>query len=51
MPVSTLIVLAAVVAVFTMFACALAWTQLQMRHLAGTPASASVAIRPNRRPF
>jgi len=51
MPVSTLIVLAAVVAAFTIFACALAWAQMQTRHLAGTPASAGAAIRRKGRPF
>ena len=51
MPVSTLIVLAAVVAVFTMFACALAWAQLQTRHLTGTAAPAGATNRPKRRPF
>jgi hypothetical protein len=51
MPASTMIVLAAVVAMFTIFACALAWAQLQTRHFAGTPGSASVASRPKRRPF
>jgi hypothetical protein len=51
MPVSTMIVLAGVAAIFTIFACALAWAQLQTRHFAGTPASAGPAIRPKRRPF
>ena len=50
MPVSTMIVLTAVVAAFAIFACALAWAQLQTRHLTGTPASANVAIPPKRRP-
>jgi hypothetical protein len=51
MPVSTLIALAAVIATFAIFACALAWAQLQTRHLAGITASASVAVRPRRRAF
>jgi hypothetical protein len=51
MPVSTIIVLAAVVAMFTAFACALAWAQLQTRHLTGTPAPAGAADRPKKRPF
>jgi hypothetical protein len=50
MPVSTMIVLAGVVAMFTIFACALAWAQLQTRHLTGTPAPAEAANRPKRRP-
>jgi hypothetical protein len=51
MPISTVIVLAVVVAVFAIFACALAWAQLQTRHLAGTPASAGVVSRPKKRSF
>jgi hypothetical protein len=51
MPVSTMIVLAGVVAMFTIFACALAWAQLQTRHLTGTPAPAGAANRPKRRRF
>jgi hypothetical protein len=45
-----MIVLAGV-AMFTIFACALAWAQLQTRHLTGTPAPAGAANRPKRRPF
>ena len=44
MPVSTMIVLVGVV-------CALAWAQLQTRHLTGTSAPAGAANRPKRRPF
>lgn len=51
MPVSTMIVLAAVVAMFAVFAGALAWAQLQTRDLTGTPAPARAASRPKRRPF
>jgi hypothetical protein len=51
MPVSTLIVLAGIVAAFAIFACALAWVQLQTRHPTGIPVSASAAVRPRRRPF
>ena len=51
MPVSTMIALAGVVAMFTVFACALAWAQLQTRHLTGTPAPAGEANRPKQRPF
>jgi uncharacterized membrane protein len=51
MPVSTLIVLAAIVAVFTIFASALAWAQLQTRHLAGAAARAKAVNSPKRRPF
>lgn len=51
MPVSTTIVLAGVVAMFTIFACALAWVQLQTRHLTGTPAPAGATNRPKKRPF
>jgi hypothetical protein len=49
MPVSTMIVLAGVVAMFTVFACALAWAQLQTRHIIQT--RAEVASRPKKRPF
>jgi uncharacterized membrane protein len=51
MPVSTMIVLAGVVAMFTIFACALAWAQLQTRHLTGAAAPAGAANRPKPRPF
>jgi len=51
MPVSTMIVLAGVVAMFTIFACALAWAQLQTRHLTGTSAPAGAAGRPKKRHF
>lgn len=46
MPVSTIVALFGVVAVFAMFASALAWTQLQTRH----PAD-EVTRRRRRRPF
>jgi hypothetical protein len=48
MPVSTIIVLAAVVTAFAAFAATLAWAQLQTRHITG-PAEA--ASRPKKRPF
>jgi hypothetical protein len=51
MPISTLIMLAGTVAAFAIFACALAWAQLKTRHPTGITVSASVAIRPKRRPF
>ena len=48
MPVSTIVALVGVVAVFAMFASALAWTQLQTRR----PRIADeVTRRPRRRPF
>ena len=51
MPVSTMIVLAGVVAMFAIFACALAWAQLQTRHLTVSPAPARAISRRKRRPF
>jgi hypothetical protein len=51
MPVSTMIVLAGVVAMFTVFACALAWAQLQTRHITGTPVPAEATSRTKKRPF
>jgi hypothetical protein len=51
MPVSTVIVLAGVVAMFTVFACALAWAQLQTRHITATHSRAAVTSRPKKRPF
>jgi len=51
MPVSTLIVLAAIAAVFAIFASALAWVQLQTRHLAVAAARAKAVNGPKRRPF
>lgn len=51
MPVSTIIVLTAVVAAFAAFAGALAWAQLHTRHLTGTPAPAAATRRPKKRPF
>jgi hypothetical protein len=51
MPVSTIVMLAAVVAVFAIFAAALAWAQLQTRHLIGAPAPAAAITRPKRRAF
>ena len=51
MPVSTVIVLVGVVAMFAIFACALAWAQLQTRHLADNGASAPANDRMQRRPF
>ncbi len=50
MPVSTMIVLAAVVAMFAIFAGALAWAQLQTRDLTSTPAPTG-ASRPKKRPY
>ena len=48
MPVSTIIVLAGVVAAFAAFAGALAWAQLQTRH----PPFAAEATKPHKtRPF
>jgi len=46
-----MIVLAAVVAMFAIFAGALAWAQLYTRHFTRIPASASAGTRPKRRPF
>ncbi len=51
MPVSTMIVLAGVVAMFTVFACALAWAQLQIRHPIVSPALARAVSSRKRRPF
>jgi hypothetical protein len=51
MPVSTIVMLAAVVAVFAIFAAALAWAQLYTRDLTSTPAPAVAASRPRKRPF
>jgi hypothetical protein len=47
MPVSTIIVLAAMVAVFAAYAATLAWAQLQTHHIT----SAEAASRPKKRPF
>jgi hypothetical protein len=48
MPLSTIIMLAGIVAAFAAFASALAWAQLQTRH----PTIASEATRPHeKRPF
>jgi hypothetical protein len=51
MPVSTMIVLAGVVVMFTAFACALAWAQLQTRNVTATHTRAAVTSRPKKRPF
>lgn len=51
MPVSTIVMLVAAVAVFAIFAVALAWAQLQTRRFTGTPAPAAAASRPKNRPF
>lgn len=51
MPISTMIVLAGVVAMFTVFGCALAWAQLQTRHPIVSPAPARAISSRKRRPF
>ncbi len=51
MPVSTIVMLAGVVAVFAIFAAALAWAQLYTRDLNNTPAPAQVTDQPKQRLF
>jgi hypothetical protein len=51
MPVSTIIMLAGVVAMFAIFAGALAWAQLQTRRFTGSPGPARAVARPKQRPF
>ena len=51
MPASTMVVLAAIVAVFALFAAVLAWAQVQTRELATRPVSAKPVSKPKRRSF
>lgn len=51
MPVLTIVMLAAVVAIFAIFAAALAWAQLQARHLTPAPARTGAFTRRKRRAF
>ena len=49
MPVTTIVVLAMIVAIFTAVAVAFAWVQLHARPAGSLPAP--IANRPRRRPF
>jgi hypothetical protein len=51
MPVSTVLVMIAVVAMFALFSIALAWAQLQTRHLTIGMSSPKADDLPKRRPF
>ena len=51
MPLSTVIFLAAVVAMFAIFAAALAWAQIQTRHLVSAPATATARPQSRKRPL
>ena len=48
MPVSTMIVVAAVVAMFAVFAGALAWAEVQTRNLTSGPATSDFTGQPKR---
>jgi len=51
MPLSTIIMLAGVVAVFALLAGVLAWAQLHTRHLGAAPIAAGATNRPKKRAF
>ena len=51
MPVSTVLVLTAAVAMFALLSIALAWAQLQARHLTIGSTTPRTIGRPRRRPF